>query len=144
MKSPFELINPGDARAYLREFPKTLRERGENYFRSGAVEQISVQEPGEKYQVLVRGGANYFVDVFYDDFMGWEAVCNCPYEFGACKHAYAAVKALLEHNQPAVSNKKRGNKRRQPGRSDRSKARACCWNAFGPRMAVRLLNLRNR
>lgn len=96
MKNPLQLVDPNEAKAFLKDFPKVIRNRGEDYHRRGAVEEITVEIPGESYEVVVRGEETYYVYIFYADSETWMADCSCPYEFGNCKHAYAAMMALLE------------------------------------------------
>ena len=96
MRNQSQLVDPNDAWAFLQDFPKHISARGEDYFRRGAVDQITVQAAGESYEAVVQGSEPYHVNVFYNKIGGWDAECTCPYDFDLCKHAYAAMRALLE------------------------------------------------
>lgn len=91
-----DIVAPEDAVAFLDDFTPTIRERGELYFRQEAVEHMEVLEPGESYRFRVRGSAIYHVEVFRDGDDGWTAACDCPYDAGYCKHAYAALLTVLD------------------------------------------------
>ena len=98
----FEGFNLDAAQRYLKSFDSRTRGKGEQYFRAGAVESVTCEQPGLAYHAAVLGGEVYHVDVFWDD--GWDAECSCPVGY-ECKHVYATVKQLLaEHSQAVVTN----------------------------------------
>lgn len=91
-----DIVAPEDAVAFLGDFNPTICERGEAYLQQGAVEQMEVLRPGESYRFRVRGSAIYHVEIFRDEADGWSAECDCPYDRGNCKHAYAALRTILD------------------------------------------------
>ncbi|MBI3414240.1 MAG: DEAD/DEAH box helicase [Verrucomicrobia bacterium] len=101
MMDTFELHAPEMAAAYLDAFEPETRRRGEDYFRRGRVGEISCAEPGVRFVAPVQGSMLYQVELFYDDAdEGWFGDCTCPMEYD-CKHAYAAMKALLAEQSVA-------------------------------------------
>ncbi len=82
---------PSGAR-FLRLFDAPTRQRGEQYFKSGAVKSVACMEPGSDYTAEVMGGELYEVHLTYGD--GWDSECTCPMAL-ECKHVYAALKQLL-------------------------------------------------
>ena len=90
---------PAEALDFLEAFPPIIGDRGEDYFFRGAVEEIEILEAGQAFRARVRGGAIYHVEVYYrDDFDEWSSDCDCPYDRGDCKHAYAAMRAILSRS----------------------------------------------
>ena len=77
---------------FLRSFDAPTRQRGERYFKSGAVKSVACIEPGSHYTAEVMGGDLYGVTLTYED--GWDSECTCPMAV-ECKHVYAALKQLL-------------------------------------------------
>lgn len=101
MSESFELIEPGSAAEYLQSFDERTQRRGKEYFHRQAVQSVECLEPGRRYRATVQGSRSYTVVLEYDEEIGWDAECTCPVEFD-CKHAYAAMKAILAEN--AVSS----------------------------------------
>ncbi|MFM1767732.1 MAG: hypothetical protein RJA22_261 [Verrucomicrobiota bacterium] len=102
MSESFELENPEGAKDFLRGHPKAIQQRGEEYFRRGAVESLQCVVPGSSYRAVVQGTQPYTVELFQAEGGVWDAKCACPMEVD-CKHGYAAMKALLaEHNLARV------------------------------------------
>ena len=79
------------AALYGRYFDSSLRQRGENYFKRGAVKQIDAQSG--KVQAKVRGSSWYHVEL---NVTAAECECSCPYfeSVGPCKHIWAVVLAV--------------------------------------------------
>jgi hypothetical protein len=108
----FEGFNLKAAQRYLKSFDPRTRNKGENYFRNGAVDAVSCESPGHAYSATVLGSEAYPVSVFWDD--GWDAECSCPVG-GECKHIYATVKQLLaEHSAAMVANLSAATRRGYP------------------------------
>jgi len=90
----FEGFDRNDAQDYLDSFLGRIRKRGEDYFRGSRVKSLVCQQPGRGYLATVLGSRLYDVTLTFDDM--WDAECTCP-ELYECKHAYAAMRALLAH-----------------------------------------------
>ena len=104
MSDAFELLDAQDAHDFLNAFDATTRRKGEEYFRAGRVRDLAAKEPGAAYTAAVQGTSLYAVELSYDAIEGWAGKCTCPVQFD-CKHAYAAMKAVLaEHSVAAVRN----------------------------------------
>lgn len=75
-------------------FSAQIRQRGEAYFRAGAVKKISMEDDG--LAATVQGSKTYRVEI--DETEGQiDAYCNCPYDLdqsGLCKHIWAVICAL--------------------------------------------------
>lgn len=96
MPDTFDLQRPEAAEKFLRQLPAATRQKGEAYFRQGAVKSLECSAPGTQYLARVQGTEGYEVQLFLDG--EWDAECSCPVGMD-CKHAYAAMKALLaEYN----------------------------------------------
>jgi hypothetical protein len=114
MSNGFQLQDAQDAQDYLSAFDARTRQKGESYFRGGRVRDLTADLPGVSYSAQVQGSQLYEVSLVYDEDEGWTGSCTCPMEFD-CKHAYAAMKALLaEHSVAAVRGLSSGLVRR-PG-----------------------------
>jgi hypothetical protein len=100
MSDAFTLCDPADARDFLGSFDARTRRKGEAYFNDGRVLKILPQNAGSEYVVSVRGSQIYEVNLDYEPADGWSGSCSCPVGFD-CKHAYAAMKALLAENSVA-------------------------------------------
>ena len=102
MDDAFELLDPRNAQAFLKQFSSDARRKGEACFRFGSVQDLVPKEPGVAYTAQVRDGELYQVDLEYDPAAGWSGSCACPLELG-CEHVVAAMRALLaEHSSAAV------------------------------------------
>ena len=87
---------------FLRSFEAQTRQRGERYFKSGAVRSLACVEPGAQYTAEVMGGELYGVTLTYDK--GWDSECTCPMAL-ECKHVYAALKQMLaDYSSAAVDS----------------------------------------
>lgn len=95
MSGNFNIQDREDAKDLLADFPRVIRERGEALYRSGAVLALTEVYPGTEYRATVQGSRRYLVAVSLDESIGWDTLCDCPYDFGPCKHGYAALKTLL-------------------------------------------------
>jgi hypothetical protein len=99
------------ARRFLDESGRGTRQRGEDYFRSGAVLELWCSTPGIKYAARVRGQVVYEVALFFEK-KDWFSDCTCPM-IADCKHGVAAMLALLERtggleNEADPSGRKAG------------------------------------
>jgi hypothetical protein len=102
MDDAFELLDPRNAQAFLKQFSTEARRKGEACFRRGAVQDLVAEEPGTVYSARVKDGELHEVDLEYDPAGGWLGICSCPREFD-CEHILAAMRALLaEHSTAAV------------------------------------------
>jgi SNF2 family DNA or RNA helicase len=98
----FAGFNAEAASRYLKSFDARTRQRGEKYFRAGAVEALTCVKPGKLFIAEVLGSELYGVTLAYDG--GWDSECTCPMGL-ECKHVYAALKQLLvEHSSAAVDS----------------------------------------
>ena len=93
----------------LRGIPANIRNRGEAYLASGAVGPIKVVEPGHVWRTRVRGSAKYRVELMWDEEFGWDVDCDCPYDYGLCKHAYAALQKLITVHEQVVGQPAKWN-----------------------------------
>src|ERR1700733_9838991 len=95
-------FNAGAGDRYLKSFDAQTRQRGEKYFKSGAVKSLECIVSGCDYTAAVLGGELYRVTLtFDDDSGGWMGDCTCPMEM-ECKHVYAAFKKLLTEYASAL------------------------------------------
>ncbi len=87
---------------FLRSFDAPTRQRGERYFKSGAVKSLACVGPGSHYTAEVMGGERYVVSLTFEE--GWDSECTCPMAV-KCKHAYASLKQLLaDYSSAAVDS----------------------------------------
>jgi hypothetical protein len=85
----------------FRFFPVTVRERGESYFRRGAVELIA--DTDTEIDAAVTGGELYAVQIRNED--GLLALsCTCPFadEHYVCKHLWATLLEADRINSPVI------------------------------------------
>jgi len=82
------------AREYLASLDHRTRQRGEDYFRRGAVRSITCILDGTQFLARVKGALLYQTTLYYES-GDWSGECSCPMEFD-CKHACAAMLALLQ------------------------------------------------
>ena len=102
MDDAFELLDPRNAQAFLKQFSTDARRKGEACFRRGGVQDLVPEEPGVAYSALVKDGELHEVDLEYDPAEGWSGSCSCPLKLD-CEHIVAAMRALLaEHSTAAV------------------------------------------
>lgn len=82
-------------------------ERGEEYFRDGAVMDLERRERAITARVKGHQPAPYTVNVHYDDEGITEVECTCPFHKGTwCRHIVAALLAVLDRaaeDEPAVT-----------------------------------------
>lgn len=95
----FEGFKPEAAQRYLKSFDPRTRQKGESYFRGGAVESLFCDIPGLAYSAKVLGSDEYEVSVSCSGECGGE--CSCPVGYH-CKHVYATVKQLLAEYTSAI------------------------------------------
>src|SRR5437899_10863771 len=105
MENGFELLDPSNARAFLKRFNAEGRRKGNSCYQRGCVTLLEVDEPGESYNAKVQEQENdYEVGLYYDGSEGWMGECSCSPD-DLCHHQYAAMKALLaEHGATVVRN----------------------------------------
>src|SRR5260370_1651511 len=104
MNDAFELVDPRNAQAFLKQFSGEVKRRGEACFRRGLVQNLAPEEAGMSYSAIVNDGEPREVDLEYDPVEGWSGNCTCEQEFD-CPHIFAAMRALLaEHSMAAVRN----------------------------------------
>lgn len=82
-------------------FSSTIRTRGRQYYRSGAVGAI--QKSGNVYTATVRGSRSYRVSITIQNASVTRMSCSCPYAAGGyhCKHM-AAVLCKLDYEPSSV------------------------------------------
>jgi hypothetical protein len=104
MEDAFQLLDPHEAKAFLKNFDTETRRRGEALFRTGKVRDLAPVEAGLSYTAEVGTAKPYHVELVYDEDEGWEGDCACDDEF-QCEHIFAAMRALLaEHSTAVVRN----------------------------------------
>ena len=109
MDDPFALLDPAEARAYLKQFSSELRWKGERCFRGGQVKEVIADAPGLSYRAPIGEGHEWEAALTYDAQRGWEGTCSCPRQTG-CEHLYAMMRALLvEHSAATVRSLSAGN-----------------------------------
>ena len=102
MDDTFELLDPHNAQAFLKQLSSDVRRKGETCFCRGCVQDLVPEEPGVAYSARVKDGELHEVELEYDPAEGWSGSCSCPREFD-CEHVAAAMRALLaEHSTAAV------------------------------------------
>ena len=90
------------------EFSPQIADRGEVYYEDGRVLQCC-KNGNDEYYAKVRGSNCNIYDVnVYNTPYGVEYYCTCPYE-GACKHAYAVLKAISNKDYNTVELKDNTN-----------------------------------
>jgi hypothetical protein len=104
MENGFELLDPSNARAFLKRFSAEDKRNGNSCYQRGCVGDFEVDEPGVSYDTsVVEGNEHFGVDLTYDGVDGWRGHCTCGFE--RCHHQYAAMRALLaEHGTAVVRN----------------------------------------
>lgn len=107
----FAHFDADSAQVFLKELPPQIRERGEEYFKGGRVRDLRADDPGAAYTADVEGTTLYQTTLRHDpETKSWWEECSCPMG-GGCKHAYAAMKALLvEHSAASVHSLSTGRK----------------------------------
>jgi hypothetical protein len=102
MSDEFSQIDAAAAEEYLAAFDQTTQVEGETLFRKGGVVALSCLVPNSSYCADVEDGETFKVVLMLDELAGRGAECTCS-ALGKCRHAYAAMKALLaEHSSAAV------------------------------------------
>lgn len=85
---------------FENEFEKIILQRGHAYYKDGAVLSIERSEYDGEYSAEVEGSEIYNVSVDMDDSGQIDHVdCDCPYEYGYCKHIAAVLYYLRDMNQ---------------------------------------------
>ena len=103
MNDAFELLDPINAREFLKHFSPSMRQQGDRLMRQGKVMDLTAQEPGLVYDATVEDRGKHLVLLRYDPVEGWSSRCTC--ESDNCGHVYAAMRGLLaEHSAAAVRN----------------------------------------
>jgi hypothetical protein len=83
------------AQRFLQTFPRPIRERGDAYFRNGAVKSLRCVDPAGQWVASVQGTELYNVALgYHPELREWQAECSCPVG-DLCKHAYASMFTLL-------------------------------------------------
>lgn len=87
--------------AFLRSFSAATRQRGDAYFRDGAVKSLRCVDPAGEWVASVQGTELYNVALgYHPELREWQAECSCPVG-ELCKHAYAATLQLLSEKAPS-------------------------------------------
>src|SRR4051812_31463857 len=104
MENGFELLDPSNARAFLKRFSADDKRNGNLCYQRGCVGDFEVREAGVAYgATVVEGNDDFDVELSYDGVDGWLGDCTCAFE--RCHHQYAAMRALLaEHGTAVVRN----------------------------------------
>jgi hypothetical protein len=79
------------------DFTHAVAARGRDYQRRGAVRAIEASP--SSLRAIVQGSDAYRVVIRWDDAADFMYECSCPYEWGACKHAWATI---LEANKRRI------------------------------------------
>jgi len=94
MENGFELLDPSNARAFLKRFSADDKRNGNLCYQRGCVGDFEVREAGVAYgATVVEGNDDFDVELSYDGVDGWLGDCTCAFE--RCHHQYAAMRALL-------------------------------------------------
>ena len=104
MNDAFELLDPRNAQAFLKQFSGEFKRKGEALFRRGLVENLAPEQPGMAYSAVVNDRGSNEVYLEYDAEDGWSGTCTCDTEL-ECEHIFATMRTLLaEHSTAAVRN----------------------------------------
>ena len=105
MDDAFQLLDPGNAQAYLKKFGSEARRLGQKYFSSGFVHDLTPLAPGKSYSASVEAnGQSSNVELHYDQVEGWRGTCS-SHQDEKCAHMFATMRALLaEHSSAVVRN----------------------------------------
>ncbi len=85
-----QIITLANFEQYLAGAPL---ERGRDYFKKGAVTDLSEDEPGI-WTATVEGSDEYQVEITLEYEAIEETACNCPHEVDYCKHVIAVLYEL--------------------------------------------------
>lgn len=99
MAQDFEIQSPQRASDYFRRFHPESQKKGEVYYLEDHILQIDCLEPRTRFLAEFDGPQLFSVELTYRQETGWNAICSCPTTFH-CKHAYAAMRTLLEGPPP--------------------------------------------
>ena len=86
---------------FLALVPVGTRQRGRDYFTGGNVLELKCVEPDHLYAAVVRGGADYEVELEFADRV-WVSKCSCPMQYD-CKHTIAAMLELQRRALAAIA-----------------------------------------
>jgi hypothetical protein len=101
MENGFELLDPSNARAFLKRFSAEDRRQGNLCYQRDCISGLEVEQPGTSYTANVQDDGVCEVSLSYDGIEGWTGNCSCSEDL--CHHQYAAMRALLaEHNTAVV------------------------------------------
>ncbi len=102
MEDAFELLDPRNAQAFLKNFAGEAQRKGDACFRRGCVQDLAVEKPGTEYSARINNGETFEVRLDYNAAKGWQGECSCD-QPGGCEHIFAAMRALLvEHSAASV------------------------------------------
>ena len=102
MADAFELLDPRNAQAFLKNFAGDVQRKGDACFRRGCVQELAPEKPGTNYSARINNGEEFQVHLDYDAAKGWSGDCSCD-KTTNCEHVFAAMRALLaEHSAAAV------------------------------------------
>lgn len=100
----FTLADPAAAEQSLGTFPHDVRERGEEVFRRGSIQNIRCLDPHQSFAGTVGGTRPCEVALrFLPAEANWRPECTCPAGPG-CEHAYALTRHLLTRHQLIAGN----------------------------------------
>jgi hypothetical protein len=103
MKASFSVPDRRAAKAFLQSFDSPTQTRGKQAHANGAIRNLSCAVAGSHYTAKAHGSQIYDTSLFYEDGY-WESECSCPVGID-CKHAYAAMLALLDLPDPVLFSK---------------------------------------
>src|SRR5439155_25464438 len=66
MSDPFELLDPSNARTFLKDFGGQAQRKGEAHFHSGRVQDLAANQPGIAYSAVINDGEPHEGYVQYD------------------------------------------------------------------------------
>jgi len=92
-------------------FANHILDRGENYYRTGAVTDVKKDEDGD-YEAIVIGSDDYHVEINFDHGEIEDLWCDCPHaeDGNHCKHMAAVLYHLEDHKPVAETSDKRVKK----------------------------------
>ncbi len=85
---------------------KKILDRGYNYYRLGAILELTISAEGDWYDAIVEGTDEYEVGVYIEKGKIIRCSCDCPYSYGPiCKHQVAVFFRIREEYKDLVYEK---------------------------------------
>ena len=127
----FTLTDVSAVEQSLGLYPPPIREKGEEVYRRGSVQNIRCLDPHQSYAGSVGGVRACEVGLrFVASDNGWRSECTCP-EGPLCEHAYALTRHLLTRHQLIEGNNPKPATRKTPTRKAAAPAKEASVPATG-------------